>query len=592
MSIDSTTRERASADDPSGDEGAPAPTTDRDGFLRWGIAAHVTAVTLITAAVVIWLGGTLVYVQDDAAIHLSVADRLVHDGTWGVVPGRFESASSSPLWTLLVAAGTAATGPLSAWVPLLLNAAAGVGVVAVLAAGQSVLRPSRTRRLDAAATVVLVVGVLFLPGLAIVGMEHSLHMVLVLIAVLGVHRWALDRPGWPVALTFGAVALGSLARFETAFVALGLAAALAVDGHRRDRRRALAVLVASALPIVAFGVFNRLMGGGWLPNSVIAKGQGPGQMQNDPLTPLAIVDRAAEDPLVVILLTVAAVYLVLRGRRAPAAVPAVTLLVAGAVHVTLADIGWYHRYQAYLIAIGVYLVLALLAEVPEPLHRRAVAAVCVVALAAGIPKTWALVRAPAGADDMYRQQYAAGRFLDRFYDRQPVATDQLGYISLFHDGPLTDFAGLGDYDVLQRRTAKSAERQVAWAELQEARGFRVVVLYDVSAFLAPREWVRVGSWRIDTDTATGVSRTLVFLATETDEIEPLQDHLREFEDEMPARSALTIDEGAALRGWSLDADARHDGPDDGDGAAGGALDVGDRLVPDVPASEPTGLSSD
>lgn len=575
-------------------EGAPSEAAgerpDRS-FLRWGVGAHLVGVVALAAAIVAWLGGTFVYVLDDAAIHLSMAERLAHDGTWGVVPGQFESASSSPLWTVLVATGVAVAGPASAWVPLVLNAVAGVGVVAVLAAGQSVIRPGRARPLDAVATVVLVVVVLFLPGLAVVGMEHTLHVALVLLALLGVHRWALDRPGWPAVVTYGAVALASLARFETAFVALGLAAALVLADRRRLTGRAVGVLAASAVPIAGFAVLNRALGGGWLPNSVLAKGQGPGQLQDDATTPLAIVGRAATDPLVVVLLVVAAVYVIVRGRRAPASLPAVVLLVATGLHMTLADVGWYERYQAYLLAIGVYLVLAVLAELPAAVLRRAVVAVCVIGIVAGVPKLNALAAAPRGADDMYRQQYAAGRFLERFYEGEAVATDQLGYISLFHEGPLTDFAGLGDYEVLLRRD--DGPTRELWTDLTAERGFRVVVLYDkAAAFNAPRSWIEVGSWRIRGNTATGVSRELVFFATTPEEVAPLQDHLSEYEAELPARSTLHLNEGADLRAMALAIEQAEGGDAGGDGGADAApTDTGAGSADDPTGADPTGGDS-
>src|SRR4030095_12715183 len=81
---------------------------DRE-FERWGIGAYLVAVGVLVAGILVRLGGTLVYTLDDAALHLSIAQKLVAHGTWGVVPGSFESASSSPLWTLLVAAGMVVT---------------------------------------------------------------------------------------------------------------------------------------------------------------------------------------------------------------------------------------------------------------------------------------------------------------------------------------------------------------------------------------------------------------------------------------------------------------------------------------------------
>lgn len=546
---------------PRTEEDSPRPPNDPGdapdpAFLRWGMAAYLATTAAVVAAVVAWVG-RLTYTLDDAAIHLGMADRLAHDGTWGVVAGRFESASSSPLWTVLVAAGVRVTGPAADWVPLVLNVAAGAAVVWVLAQGQRSVRPGRARPVDAATTIVLVVAVLFLPGLAIVGMEHTLHVALVLAAVLCVHRWVLDLPGPRPAVTYALVALGSLTRFETAFVAVGLALALVVVDRPRWRRRAAAVTASSAVPIAAFCAFNRAMGGGWLPNSLLVKGQVPGEVGDDSVTPAALLERAATDPLLLVLVAAAAVYVVMRGRRGPAFVPALTLVVATLLHVALADVGWYERYQAYLLGVGAYVLLAVIAELPARTVPRALLAVCVVGVVLAIPKLQHTIVAPRAADDMHRQQYQAGQFLARYYDGQPVATDQLGYIGYLHHGPLTDFAGLGDHEVLERRD-DSMVRDL-WEALEQERGFRVVVVYDVSGGNAPEGWIRVGQWRIDGARTIGVTRNLVFYATDPHEVGPLRQHLADFEPVMAARSELILDEGAPLRAMAVTAAERERG---------------------------------
>ena len=72
-------------------------------FFVWGSAAYLVATLVVLAIGLRRTDGRLVYVLDDPAIHLSVARALAEHGTWGVVPGQFESASSSPAWTVLLA---------------------------------------------------------------------------------------------------------------------------------------------------------------------------------------------------------------------------------------------------------------------------------------------------------------------------------------------------------------------------------------------------------------------------------------------------------------------------------------------------------
>jgi hypothetical protein len=237
------------------------------------------------------------------------------------------------------------------------------------------------------------------------------------------------------------------------------------------------------------------------------------------------------------------------------------LLVATSLHVLLADVGWYERYQAYLIGVGVYLLLGVLAEVPADLRRRAVVGVIGLAVVLSAGKANLLVQAPRAADDMYRQQHQAGEFLGRYYDGRPVATDQLGYISWLHDGPLTDFAGLGDREALRMRANGELSRRELRAELTRERGVPVVVLYDVTAGAdVPSDWILAGSWRISREPVTGVSRTLLFFATSPDEVAPLQDHLRDYENDMPARSELLLNDWAGLQAEAQRAEDGDEGP--------------------------------
>jgi hypothetical protein len=119
-------------------------------------------------------------------------------------------------------------------VPLVLNVAAALWVVRLLAPDLSFLRPSR-RPLDAAAVAAVVVTLLYLPGIVFVGMEHTLHMALVLAAVLAAEqRWA--HPGDTRRAAAGRwapyvlVGLAMLPPRETAGVVGGLAVALVVVG--------------------------------------------------------------------------------------------------------------------------------------------------------------------------------------------------------------------------------------------------------------------------------------------------------------------------------------------------------------------------
>lgn len=258
----------------------PPPTPATWAFLAWGGAGYLLATFGVLLRALERTDGRLVYVIDDPAIHLSVARNLAEHGTWGVVPGHFESASSSPVWTVLLAGCLRVMPGLDSVAPLVLNVVASLGVIALFGWSQRALRPALRRPVDVVATVVLVTLVLFLPGLTFTGMEHTLHILLLVAAVVLFHRRSTGRPapgpGW---LPYALLAAATLARFETGFVAVGIALAMLVTEpgggvwpSTFDRwRRPLTVVAAPALTFGVFALANVLMGQGVLPNSVLAK---------------------------------------------------------------------------------------------------------------------------------------------------------------------------------------------------------------------------------------------------------------------------------------------------------------------------------
>ena len=180
------------------------------------------------------------------------------------MPGEFQSASSSPLWTLLLSGWVAFASlvrhlgiPLHDDVgPVVINLAAGVWVIDLVARRQRVLWARARRPLDVAATAGLVVGVLFLPTLALLGMEHVLQIGIVLTVVGLFERRTDPSTTWRRVLPYLLVSLMVLVRFEGMFVAAGLGVALlamslpglspttAPPPWRRQLRRALWVGVA------------------------------------------------------------------------------------------------------------------------------------------------------------------------------------------------------------------------------------------------------------------------------------------------------------------------------------------------------------
>jgi hypothetical protein len=484
----------------------------------------------------------------------------VHDGTWGVVPGVFESASSSPGWTLLLSGLTAVAPPAADALPLLVNLAAGIWLVWTFCANQRLIAPADRSWSTVLVGLVLGPVVLYVPALALLGMEHTLQCALVLYAFVRFERLqgrALTvRALLPLLV---ALALAGLVRFETGFVAVGFAVAFLVGTLTRftdpatgapwrpamAARAGVLAIGAGVLGAVGTGLVNWSFGRAFLPNSIVSKSIVDEDLSPVGLliSPLDLVASLQRDPLVLAGVLLAASTLVWAwsgGPRRPAA-PAAAYLVAALLHARLADFGWYERYQAYLVVLAAYLAFQVLADV-VPAHLRAAANVSLVLTLSvlSITRIDLTLSAPRASSNTYRQRYQLGRFLERAYDGQPVATSELGYTSLYHDGPIVDVLGLGSHDVLDVIEGPGMDR-ARLARLLEDR--RVPVLAVIGEYpIRPEGWARVGVWLLDERLVPGPhGRVLEFWAP-PGRVEYLRRALGRFEARLPDRVVVVSPE--------------------------------------------------
>lgn len=217
--------------------------------------------------------GHVVYALDDAYIHMAMAKNVARHGVWGVTPYQFTSASSSPLWTVLLSAIYFVFG-VNNVTPLVLNIL--FATLLVLALGR--ILESLATGLPRPYIFGVLLSVLFfapIPSLIFAGLEHVLQTVVTLTFVcyaswLLAGRAANSRLSGATLVLLGLLA--STARYEGLF-AVGVVAFILC--LRRRIRLALWLLFWSALPLFVIGWVSARHGWFWLPNSVALKGNLP-----------------------------------------------------------------------------------------------------------------------------------------------------------------------------------------------------------------------------------------------------------------------------------------------------------------------------
>lgn len=330
--------------------------------------------------------GSFTYQMDDTYIHMAMAKNLAEHGVWSINGEGFISASSSLLYTVLLAALFSALGPgLYMYIPLALNL---ILALALLFVVDRMMEVANRKPVVRFLVLLLIIIAAPLGAITFMGMEHVLHLLLSLLALHFIIR-TLGTDGKrqdAMALVFLMPFLCTV-RYEGLFFLPPFLVILAV---RRRASLAAAVLIASLLPLTIFSAYSVSRGSFVLPNPIIIKGvvkardtlidkASPsahgvrGETSEPPVgsgfsgpvkagrMAVKLIWRFISKAWVFAILVLSSVFFWIGMRRdkdiwRPSSIYYLIFVSVVATHVILAGIGRQYRYEVYLMGMGFVLM--------------------------------------------------------------------------------------------------------------------------------------------------------------------------------------------------------------------------------------------
>lgn len=500
------------------------------------------------------------YALDDPYIQMAMARNLAEHGDWSVTPGRFEPASSSPLWTLVLAGVYRILGA-SDRAPLVLNLGFSIAVVFVL---ERRLRRWIARGPVRSLVVLAIALAIPLPAVILTGMEAPLHVLLTLLLAWALEvRWTGTGLG-PANGATGTIAVAGLSllcvlvRFESLFL-IGPFALLALV--RRRGATAAALAAGALLAVGGYMLFSLPQGGLWLPNPVLIKSRVAELTTLRDWGHLLLripVELVWHRNSHMSALLAAAVWLLVPRARAAAGSMEVTrpmllaFVAAGALHVQFASLGWFYRYEAYLVALGLMAIIAAIAPWAGSLPvrfdrpRRAAPGRVAIAIALLVLATPLATRAARSARytapamrNIYEQQYQMGRFVRAHFRGRQVAVNDLGMVGYYGGARVEDLFGLATAAVANAKLAHRYDTEFI-ERYCAARGVEVALVYEpwfTGARRLPRSWQPLARWTIR-DNVSSDDGTVTILATDPASAPRVRSALAAFVPTLPARVSV------------------------------------------------------
>ncbi len=479
-----------------------------------------------------WLtDGAFIYPLDDTYIHLSMAEQIAAGG-YGINPNEFASADSSIIYPLLL---TPFSGTwFHVFMPLVLNVFALALALVLMAKIIAESGLARARGFSIVIAIFTPVALNF-QGLALLGMEHMLHVDTVLMALLGLMRW--QKTGRLNGLLIAAILLGPLLRFEGLGLSLLLSVVVFWRGHKLS---GVGLALGALLPVIAFGLWLKSLGLSFLPNSVIAKSEIVGTGESALLAVLGHNFGRYGTPLFALLFIAIGLAFLLaatmpRFKLAPK--HKVLALVTGGMvlgHAFLGKYGWANRYEIYALTFLVMATLVIFAPLVAGAGRTAlygkVASLAAMTFGVSHYIGFAVVWAIHGPANIYNQQWQMAE-IARSFEGGAIMVNDIGLVSFQNENQIIDLYGLASPKALKARRARAPKGWPNQMAIDENAGLAMGYDSWFKGSVAPG-WTPIAYLDLDVP-ATFLSPRVTIYATRDDLVEPIMSLLKNYQPNLP-----------------------------------------------------------
>jgi len=313
----------------------------------------------------------------------------------------------------------------------------------------------------------------------------------------------------------------------------------------------------TVLPLLIFMLYSKSSGGLWLPDSILLKGVIPFLNNDIGLVKYVVLKTFygfLRAPWVASLVVfgMGAFFFrpkVRKGYRDYKTILIILFLGTAVLHMTLASVGWFYRYEAYVVALGLF---ALWQNTPDFLSRAKASPkspkmiilfglIFLLSFPLFSRAYKALGTISTASKNMYDQHFTLARFLKKHYKNQPVLLNDIGILTLYGQVRSVDLVGIGNNKVA-RSILKKNYTTKTMEQLASKSTAEIAVIYDhvFSEFKGlPDSWKKIGLLRIQNNVVAG-SDSIGLYAFHQASAALLREQLFHFQSDLPSGVTLLV----------------------------------------------------
>lgn len=450
-------------------------------------------------------GGHMFYTLDDAYIHLAVAEEISRGG-YGINSGQYASPSSSMIYPYLLSYGIGFG--ISDLTPIIILSVFGLFSVWMFVGfywEHAVNRKCPASVIFAFVSLPFIVTMINATGLIATGMEHMIHVFATIAAIVGVSEIGRRRSS-SLSLALLGAAIAPLVRFEGLALSFGV---LLILLYRRHFISSLLLVSVIGLFFLTYFSWTQSVGLPMLPSPILVKSSAISAAAGGHIESIffavfqnikeAILGyRGGRSSYLLLFFPVVAMFTLGAGivDSAPKVNVLMVTLIVVLAHLSLGDYDGWSRYEVYVIAA---IAMATILVFSDFLISGDCRSSCL--------KSFALLGAvfliaanyfsdtkssPDASQKIYSQQYQMHRFATKFFP-EPVAVNDLGWVSYNNDNYVLDLWGLGSEEARIIRTHQGYSAKTL-NQLVENHSIPFAMIFEewfVGAI--PEKWCRVAT---------------------------------------------------------------------------------------------------
>ncbi|EKF86046.1 hypothetical protein [Methanobacterium formicicum] len=460
-----------------------------------------------------------------------VAKNFVSYGVWGVTKYGFTSSTSSILWPGLIAALFKIFG-INELIPFFLNI---IFATSTLILTNYILKQyvKDIKYCNLFIFISLMVITFLTPIIPLIftGMEHVLQIFLT-IAFVYMSAKILNQEksqNYEVILLLILASLLTLNRYENLFTVLAVVLLFVIY---KKRLKAIYILLSGTIPLIIYGLYSKIQGWYFLPNSLILKSaylKNLTSLNYILLTLKKLIYTILEPHLLILFITaVFLLYIILKDNFTKKIndfyiIILIIFIFNLIFHISFVQTGYFYRYEAYLIALGLLgtsLGISLCLKDLETLiyqnnirkykwnilrYSFLFLLICLFMIPAATNGYGSITSVPQASKNIYEQQYQMALFIEEYYQGKSVGLNDIGIINYMSDIKCLDLWGLGNLEVAQKKNEGNYTTNEI-SNLTTNNNVSLIIIYD-SAFQnkIPPDWIKVGEWEIKGNIVCGDS---------------------------------------------------------------------------------------